>query len=112
MLVEEVFEMKFYPELKEYIETTDTLYSSKVVKFKSEDSKIFPIIPVTLLPRITNKYNNLSYGEETYSFGIEIDIYAIDKTIEVEILGTKIFPNKRRDKRIRYSPNIILPLFK
>ena len=84
MLVEEVFEMKFYPELKEYIETTDTLYSSKVVKFKPEDSKIFPIIPVTLLPRITNKYNNLSYGEETYSFGIEINIYAIDKTIETK----------------------------
>ena len=102
MLVEEVFEMKFFPELKEYIETTDTLYSSKVVKFKPEDSKIFPIIPVTLLPRITNKYNNLSYGEETYSFGIEIDIYAIDKTIEVETIGENdepIVETKKVSKR-------------
>lgn len=81
MLVEEVFEMKFYPELKEYIEANNP-YSAKVVKVYSEDSKIFPLIPVKLLPRITNKYNNLNYGEETYSFGIEINIYAIDTTVE------------------------------
>lgn len=89
MLVEEVFEMKFYPELKEYIETTDTLYSSKVVKNKPEDSKIFPIIPVKLLPRITNKYNNLNYGEETYSFGIEIEVYAINMTIDGKKVSKK-----------------------
>lgn len=81
MLVEEVFEMKFYPELKEYIEENNQ-YSAKVVKSYSEDSKIFPLIPVKLLPRITNRYNNLNYGEETYSFGIEINIYAINATID------------------------------
>lgn len=86
MLVEEIFEMKFYPELKEYIENNDMLYSSTVVKNKPEDSKIFPIIPVKLLPRITNRYNNLSYGEETYSFGIEIEIYATNMTID----GSKV----------------------
>lgn len=89
MLVEEVFEMKFYPELKEYIEENDTLYSSKVVKNKPEDSKIFPIIPVKLLPKITNKYNNLNYGEETYSFGIEIEIYAINMTIDDKRVSKK-----------------------
>lgn len=89
MLVEEVFEMKFFPELKEYIEENDELYSSKVVKNKPEDSKIFPIIPVKLLPRITNKYNNLNYGEETYSFGIEIEIYAINMTIDGERVSKK-----------------------
>jgi len=89
MLVEEVFEMKFYPELKEYIEENDKLYSSKVVKNKPEDSKIFPIIPVKLLPKITNKYNNLNYGEETYSFGIEIEIYATNMTIDGKKVSKK-----------------------
>lgn len=81
MLVEEIFDINFYPALKEYVEQNNP-YSATVVKTISEDNKIFPIIPVKLLPNITNRYNNLSYGEETYSFGIEINIYAIGKTIE------------------------------
>lgn len=89
MLVEEVFEMKFYPELKKYVEENDELYSSKVVKNRPEDSKIFPIIPVKLLPRITNKYNNLNYGEETYSFGIGIEIYATNMTIDGKRVSKK-----------------------
>jgi len=80
MVVEDVFDNIFYPNLKEYIEEHN-VYSAKVTKVNPQDSKIFPIIPVRLLP-VTNRYNNLNYGEETYSFGIEIDIYAIDKTIE------------------------------
>lgn len=81
MLVEEIFDIKFYPELKEYVEQNN-IYNAKVVKVNPQDSKIFPIIPVKLLPKITNKYNNLSYGEETYSFGIEINIYAVDTTVD------------------------------
>ena len=41
-----------------------------------QQSKVFPIVPVKLLP-VTNKYNNLSYGEETYTFGIEINVYSM-----------------------------------
>jgi len=85
MLVEEVFEEIIYPDLKEYIETNN-VYSAKVVKKTPQDSKIFPIIPICLLP-VTNRYNNLSYGEETYNFGIEINIYAIDETIETTVEG-------------------------
>ena len=81
MVVEDVFDETIYPALKEYIESHND-YSAKVVKKAPQDSKVFPIIPISLLP-ITNTYNNLSYGEETYSFGIEINIYAIDETIEV-----------------------------
>ena len=81
MLVEEIFDIRFYPELKEYVEQNN-IYNAKVVKTKSQDSKVFPIIPVKLLPKITNKYNNLSYGEETYSFGIEINIYAVNTTVD------------------------------
>jgi hypothetical protein len=88
MLVEEIFDIKFYPELKEYVEETN-IYDAKVVKVNPQDSKVFPIIPVKLLPKITNKYNNLSYGEETYSFGIEIDIYAIDKTVDNKKISKK-----------------------
>ena len=81
MEVENIFDNTFYPNLKEYVEGNNT-YSAKIVKVHPQDSKIFPIIPVRLLP-VTNRYNNLNYGEETYSFGIEIDIYAVDKTVEV-----------------------------
>lgn len=99
MLVEEVFDIKFYPELKKYIESYNP-YSAKVVKSYSEDNKVFPLISVKLMPRITNRYNNLSYGEETYSFGIEIDIYAINMTLEkttlVEGVETKTYEKVSR----------------
>ena len=83
MVVEDMFDNVFYPGLKEYIEAHND-YSAKVVKVHPQDSKVFPIIPVRLLS-VTNRYNNLNYGEETYSFGIEIDIYSIDATIEETI---------------------------
>ena len=84
MLVEEVFENNIYPSLKEYVEANNS-YGAKVTKAYPQDCKVFPIIPVSLLP-ITNKYNNLSYGEETYSFGIEIEVFAIDTTMEEEVV--------------------------
>lgn len=84
-MVENVFDETIYPSLKDYIEANNN-YSAKVVRSISQDSKVFPIIPITLLS-ITNRYNNLNYGEETYSFGIEINIYAIDTTVEEEIAG-------------------------
>ena len=80
MLVEKIFDEIIYPELKEYIENIDG-FQAKVTKVYPQESKVFPIIPIRLLP-ITNKYNNLNYGEETYSFGIEIDVFSTDKVIE------------------------------
>ena len=80
MIVEDVFNNTIYPNLKEYIEQNNT-YSATVVKGDVQDSKVFPIIPIQLLS-VINRYNNLNYGEETYSFGIEINIYATDKTVE------------------------------
>lgn len=82
MVVEEVFEDIIYPALKEYIENNNT-YNAKVTKAYPQESKVFPIIPIRLLP-ITNSYNNLNYGEETYSFGINIEVFATDTTIEEE----------------------------
>jgi hypothetical protein len=89
MLVEDIFDINFYPALKEYVETNN-IYNAKVVKVNPQDSKVFPIIPVKLLPRITNRYNNLNYGEETYSFGIEIDIYAVNTTVEQTTLVNEV----------------------
>jgi hypothetical protein len=103
MLVEEIFNIRFYPELKEYVEETN-LYSAKVVKVNPQDSKVFPIIPVKLLP-VTNKYNNLSYGEETYSFGIEIDIYTIDTTIENERVSKKTICDDLTKLIVEYIKN-------
>ena len=87
MVVEEVFEDIIYPNLKEYVETNNA-YGARVTKAYPETSKVFPIIPVKLLP-VTNKYNNFSYGEETYTFGIEIEVFAIDKAEGLEKVSKK-----------------------
>ena len=76
MLMNEVFENTIYPGLKQYVEEHSE-YHPSVTKKKPQGSKIFPIVPVSLIDN-TNKYNNLNYGEETYNFGINIDVYAED----------------------------------
>ena len=63
MIVENIFENKIFPELKKYVEEK-SIYKPTVTKTMPQQSKVFPIVPVKLLP-VTNKYNNLSYGEET-----------------------------------------------
>lgn len=80
MIVEKIFENTIYPKLKDYVEKT-SIYKPLLTKKMPQESKVFPIVPVKLLP-VENKYNNLSYGEETYTFGIDIGVYSIDKTIE------------------------------
>lgn len=75
MIVENIFEDKIFPELKQYVEEK-SIYNPTVTKAMPQQSKVFPIVPVKLLS-VTNKYNNLSYGEETYTFGIKVEIYAI-----------------------------------
>ena len=65
-ILQSVFNEKIYPELKEYIEA-NCLYNPLVIKSKPVVSKKFSFIPVKLLT-YSNKYNNLSYGEETYRF--------------------------------------------
>lgn len=77
MLFENIFNSDIYPRLKEYVESKSA-YKPKIVKNVPLDSKMFPIVPIKLLP-IERSYNNLNYGEENYSFGIEINIYAQDQ---------------------------------
>lgn len=103
MLVEDIFNDTIYPNLKTYVET-NSLYSPKVTKKNPLDSKIFPIVPVKLLP-IENTYNNLSYGEETYNFGIEINIYAQEKTVGTSKLSKKTICDEVTKKVIEYFKN-------
>lgn len=87
MLFENIFNNNIYPNLKEYVEL-NSIYKPKVLKNTPLDSKIFPIVPIKLLP-IEKQYNNLNYGEEIYTFGIEINIYAQDQINGINKLSKK-----------------------
>lgn len=86
-LVQEIFNNKIYPEIKEYVET-NSKYEPLIVKNKPSVSNVFPIIPIKLLPS-KNTYGNLSYTQERFSFGIEIDINAQDKTVNDEKISKR-----------------------
>lgn len=92
MIVEDLFDTKIYPEQKQYVESK-SIYKPHVTKAMPQKSKIFPIVPTKLLP-VTNQYNNLSYGEETYTFGIEINVYAQDQTIDGKRIAKRTICNE------------------
>ena len=98
MIVENLFETVIYPQMKEYVEQ-NSIYNPIVTM--PQESKIFPIVPTKLLP-VTNQYNNLSYGEETYTFGIEIDAYAEDETINNKKVSKRTICNEITDVIVNY----------
>ena len=98
MIVENLFETVIYPQMKEYVEQ-NSIY--KPIVTMPQESKIFPIVPTKLLP-VTNQYNNLSYGEETYTFGIEIDAYAEDETINNKKVSKRTICNEITDVIVNY----------
>lgn len=79
MIAKKVFKEKFFPELKEYVET-NSIYSPLVTKVSTEQSKVFPIVTARLVTE-RQKFGNLTYGEKRYSFRIYIDVYSNDKSI-------------------------------
>lgn len=99
-IVQTVFNEKIYPEIKSYLETNSN-YEPLVTKSKPSVSKRFPIIPIKLLPNV-NTYNNLSYGEETYSFGIEIDINCQDKELNNEQVSKRTISEELTNLVIEY----------
>jgi len=103
LIVENIFNNHIYINLKEYVEN-NSIYNPKVTKKQPQESKVFPIVPVKLLP-IENKYNNLSYGEETYSFGIEINIYSQDKYTNNLKISKKTVCDEVTNKVIEYFKN-------
>ena len=104
MIVENIFENKIYPKLKEYVEKT-SIYNPLITKKMTQESKVFPIVPIKLLP-VENKYNNLSYGEETFTFGIDIGIYSTDKTIDDKKISKRTICNEG-NRNIKNNVRII-----
>lgn len=100
MVIDEIFKETIFPELKEYVET-NSIYSPKVTKKQVLDSKIFPIVPVKLLP-IENTYNNLTYGEQTYTFGIDINVYAQDKVLGTDKISKKTVCDEVTEQVVDY----------
>lgn len=100
MIMEELFEKTIFPNMKEYVEN-NSLYNPTVTKKMPQTSKIFPIVPTKLLP-VTNQYNNLSYSEETYTFGIEINVYAEDKTFNGEKVSKRSICNEITEHIVNY----------
>jgi len=99
-LVQEVFNTKIYPELKEYVET-NSIYEPLVTKNKPTVSKRFPIIPIKLLPS-QNEYGNLSYTQERFRFGIEIDVNTQDKTVNNQKVSKRIICEELTSLIINY----------
>lgn len=99
-MVKKTFETIIYPKMKNYVEM-QSIYKPKVTKKQTQESKIFPIVPIRLLP-IENSYNNLSYSEETYSFGIDINVYAQDKTIDNLKVSKKTICDEITEKIIEF----------
>ena len=103
MIVEDIFKNTIFPDLKTYVET-NSIYAPKVSKKQVQDSKVFPIVSVKLLP-IRNRYNNLNYGEETYTFGINVDIYAQDKMVGADKIAKKTVCDEVTKQVIDYFKN-------
>lgn len=102
MIVEDLFETVIFPQLKIYVEEK-SIYNPLVTKAMPQERKVFPIVPTKLLP-VTNKYNDFSYGEETYTFGIDINVYAQDKTIDSKKVSKRTICNE--------VTNVIVDYFK
>lgn len=88
MRVKQLYNEKFFPELKNYVET-NSIYSPIVTKVYTEQSKVFPIVIVQLV-RERQIFNNLTYGEQTYPFRIDINVYSNDKTINNTKVSRKV----------------------
>lgn len=67
---------KFTLELKEYLDK-NSIYSPLTIKTEVE-SKEFPKVVVKELPR-NSSYTTLKYTDERYFYGLEINVYAIQK---------------------------------
>lgn len=92
MLTQEILENELYPDLKEYLEQHSD-YSPVLVKRYTGESKVFPIVTM-LLYRTTRNYTTLTYGEKTYDFRLEIDVYAKDVVSEGAKVSKRIVGNE------------------
>lgn len=92
MLTQEILENELYPDLKEYLEEHSN-YSPILVKRYTGESKVFPLVTM-LLYRTSRDYTTLTYGEKTYDFRLEIDVYAKDIVNEGAKVSKRIVGNE------------------
>lgn len=92
MITQEIFENELYPDLKEYL-TTHSIYAPTLVKRYTGESKVFPLVTM-LLYRTSRNYTNLTYGEKTYDFRMDIDIYTKDLVKDGEKVSKRIVGNE------------------
>lgn len=95
MRVKQLYNEKIFPELKEYVETNSS-YSPLVTKVHTEQSKVFPIVIVQLV-REKQIFNTLTWGEKTYPFRIDINVYSNDKTINNTKVSKKTITDEISD---------------
>ncbi len=100
MIVEDLYYNTIYPLMKKYVET-NSIYHPIVTKKYTNQSKKFPIVPTKLLP-VVNHFNNLSYGEQTYDFGIDINVYSIDKTVDDKKISGETICNEVTEKIVEF----------
>lgn len=103
MIIHNVFENMIFKELKDYVETKSK-YSPLLTKKLPQESKIFPIVPIKLMP-YENRFNNLNYSEETYDFVIDINVYSIDKTVDGVKVSKRTICNEITEKIVEYFRN-------
>ena len=103
MIVENLFETVIFPQMKKYVEEK-SIYNPLVTKAMPQERKVFPIVPTKLLP-VTNKYNNLSYGEQTYTFAIDINVYSQDKILDGKKISKRTICNEVTGHIIDYFSN-------
>lgn len=92
MLTQEILENELYPDLKEYLEEHSN-YSPILVKRYTGESKVFPLVTM-LLYRTSRDYTTLTYGEKTYDFRLEIDVYAKDIVNEGAKVSKRVVGNE------------------
>ncbi len=100
MIVEDLYYNTIYPEMKKYVEA-NSIYSPLVTKKYTNQSKKFPIVPTKLMP-VINHFSTLNYNEQIYEFGIDINVYSIDKTINDKKISGETICNEVTEKIVEF----------
>lgn len=100
MIIEKLFETFIFPNMKKYVEDK-SIYNPLITKAMPQESKVFPIVPTKLLP-VINQYNTLDYSEESYTFGIDINVYAQDETIDGKRVSKRTICNEVTEQIVVY----------
>lgn len=85
LIVENLFETKIFPELKQYVEE-NSIYDPSVVE--EENGEAILVLPK--LSSVVNQYNDLSYSSEIYTFKIEIRVIVKETVGSKKTIGNEV----------------------